>query len=137
MKILKIILMSLLCISLSAFADTEKKHMRFTLANDSDEILSFVGVDNSNQENLFIVSPKLIMPGSHITVTIISSDYNTPDMSGDLRFEDEMGKIHLFHVSNAEQMHFARQELILSDKQDILQLTNSDSPKLDLQAINL
>jgi hypothetical protein len=120
-------------VSLSCSAEVERKHVSLTLTNDSSEILTYLGPSNTNPETLFLVAPKIIMPGKHISVTAISTDYNLPDLSADLRFQDELGRIHLYHVADPAQLHYARHTLILSDQQNIYQLTNLDHPQLHLQ----
>lgn len=94
--------------SVASFADSQNLKITMTLVNQSNETLSYNGFSNSNPENIFLVSPRVIMPGAKVTITALSSDLNFADLSGDIHFDDSHGKDHVFHLTDPQQMHYGK-----------------------------
>jgi hypothetical protein len=82
-----------------------KLTMTVTLINSSNDTLTYTGVTDTNQENIFLVSPKVILPGSQVRITGVSNNYNWPDLSGNVHFSDNTGKTVTFHVTDPRQIH--------------------------------
>jgi hypothetical protein len=104
--------------------------MTVTLVNQSSDTLTYSGVTDANPENVFLVSPKVIMPGSTVTVTSVSNNYNVPDLSGNVHFQDRTGKNYAVHVSDAKQMHYGNEaHFVMADEKFIPKLiTHNESP---------
>ena len=101
-----------------------------TLVNQSDEVLTYSGITDTNPENVFLVSPKTIMPGSTVTITSVSNNYNVPDLSGNAHFQNHTGKDYTVHVTDPKQMHYANEaHFVIQDVKSIPTLiTQNDSP---------
>src|SRR5688572_24147005 len=102
-------------LSAQSFAELPNLKMTTTLVNQSKEILSYTGFSNNNPESIFLVSPTIVLPGSTVTITSISNDYNFADLSGDLHFIDSKGKDHLFHINDPQRLHYAQQTAVAND----------------------
>jgi hypothetical protein len=104
--------------------------MMMTLINQSQHTLIYSGVTDANPEDIFLVSPKIILPGSSVTITSVSNDYNVPDLSGNLHFDDTQGKSYAFRVSDAKQMHYNTEaHFVLKDGKSISKLiARSETP---------
>ena len=102
--------------------------MTLTLVNQSNETLSYAGFTNTNPENIFLVSPKVIMPGATVTITAVSGDLNFTDLSADIHFADSFGKDHLFHVNDPQQIHYGHR----SQDKSMASLTNDRPAPLAL-----
>jgi hypothetical protein len=108
MKVLKLLATMICALITSATFAAEhlpKLTMTVTLVNQSKETLTYTGVTDTNMENIFLVSPKIILPGSQVRVTSVSNNYNVPDLSGDLHFTGSGGKAITFHVTDPRQIH--------------------------------
>jgi hypothetical protein len=109
MKILRFIVtlffVSLLTTTANAEEHLPKLTLTVTLINQSNETLSYTGVTETNTENIFLVSPKIVPPGAEMRVTSVSNNYNVPDLSGDLHFATSDGKSVIYHVTDPRQMH--------------------------------
>jgi hypothetical protein len=108
MKALTILATMCLMLATTGYADEAhlpKTTMTVTLVNDSNETLTYTGFTDTNTENIFLVSPKVILPGTQVRVTGVSNNYNWPDLSGDLHFADSQGKTLTFHVTDPRQIH--------------------------------
>jgi hypothetical protein len=110
MKIFKLFF-SIICTSIfinSTYANLPNLKITMTLVNQSKETLSYTGFTNTNPENIFLVSPTVILPGSTVTITGVSNDYNFADLSGDIHFIDSFGQDHTFHINDPQQMHYTK-----------------------------
>lgn len=108
-RLATILIACLLSTGSHANSHLPRVNMTIRLINQSQEILTYAGVTDTNPENIFLVTPKIVMPGSHITITTISNNYNIPDLSGNFHFQAPLGKNYAFHVSDAKQMHYNKE----------------------------
>jgi hypothetical protein len=132
-KLLAIILFACVCSTGSYASDhLPRVTMTVTMVNQSKETLTYSGVTDANPENVFLVSPKVIMPGSTVTVTSVSNNYNWPDLSGNVHFQDRSGKNYAVHVSDSKQMHYGNEaHFAIQNEKLIPQLiTHNESPLL-------
>lgn len=134
----------ILCAALATsinYAYANEKLPRLTLTqsfiNQSANTLTYTGVSDTNPETIFLVSPKIILPGSTFRVTSISNNYNVPDLSGSLYFQDTLGMTHTLHVTDASQMHYGQAAFVMRDNISIARLTHKaqDTPMLTYSAI--
>ncbi len=104
--------------------------MTIRLINQSQETLIYTGVTDTNPENVFLVSPKIVMPGNTITITTVSNNYNVPDLSGNVHFQAPLGGSYAFHVSDAKQMHYNQEpHFVIRDEKFIPKLiAHNDMP---------
>jgi hypothetical protein len=96
-----------------------KTTMTVTLINSSNDTLTYTGVTDTNTENIFLVSPQVILPGSQIRITSVSNNYNVPDLSGNLHFTDSTGKTVTFHVTDPRQIHIGKSLKAVGNEQYI------------------
>lgn len=104
--------------------------MTVKLVNQSNDTLIYNGVTDANPENVFLVSPKVIMPGSTVTVTSLSNNYNVPDLSGNMHFQDRSGQDYVVRVNDPKQMHYGNEaHFVMRDEKFIPKLmTHNASP---------
>jgi hypothetical protein len=95
----------LICTASDAHHHLPKLTLTVTLVNHSNQTLTYTGVTDTNTENIFLVSPKVVLPGGTVWVTSVSNNENVPDMSGNLHFEDCAGKKIIYHVADPHQLH--------------------------------
>jgi hypothetical protein len=126
------LLVSLLCVNFLCYAGEKLPQTSRILSfvNTSTETLAYIGVTETNLENIFLVSPKVVLPGKTVTVTIASNNYNIPDLSGNLQFQDNAGKRYSLHVSDPRQMHFGQRTFATGTQSALL--TQADPSVLEL-----
>ena len=140
MKLLKYALLLLTCVSSSVYADNlPNLKTTLTLVNESHETLVYTGFNNTNPETLFIVSPKVVLPGATVTITSISNDMNFADLSGDIHFQDNLGKDHLLHVTDPQQVHYTKPNFLMGDPKTLARVVNNHpqplEPKFSLMSL--
>jgi hypothetical protein len=112
MKILKLLAILFFISVLTAPAIAQehlpKLTMTVTLINTSNETIAYTGVTDTNTENIFLVSPKIVLPGAQVRVTSVSNNYNVPDLSGNLHFATSEGKSVVLHVTDPRQIHIGK-----------------------------
>jgi hypothetical protein len=122
-KLAVILIASLLSAWSIADSHLPRVTMTVTLLNQSNNTLTYRGLRDANPENIVLVSPKVVLPGNSVTITTVSNNYNVPDLSGNLYFQDSLGKNHAFHVSDAKQMHYGNEaHFVLNDVKCVSQL---------------
>jgi hypothetical protein len=119
-------------LTMNAWADLPNLKLSVTLVNESHEVLIYTGFTNANPENIFLVSPKIVMPQEKVTITALSNDYNFADLSGDIHFQDNLGKDHSYHLTDPQQMHYAQSNFLLGDAKSLARLVNIHPQPLNL-----
>jgi opacity protein-like surface antigen len=130
-RLLATILFACVCSTGSYASDhLPRVTMTMTMINQSNDTLTYNGVTDTNPENVFLVSPKVIMPGSTVTITSVSNNYNVPDLSGNVHFQDRSGKNYAVRVNDAKQMHYGNEaHFVMGDEKFIPKLiTSNESP---------
>jgi hypothetical protein len=106
MKILKLLPIFIFFFSASCEAQhSQKLTLTVTLINHSSHVLTYTGVTDTNTENIFLVSPKVVLPGGTLRVTSVSNNDFQPDLSGNLHFAESDGKNVIYHLSDPHQLH--------------------------------
>jgi hypothetical protein len=111
MKILKLLaILFFVSVFTTAVAQEHlpKLTLTVTLVNTSNDTLAYTGVTDTNTENIFLVSPKIVLPGAQMRVTSVSNNYNVPDLSGNLHFATSEGKSVVLHVTDPRQIHIGK-----------------------------
>lgn len=125
-----IAILSLSLVSSWCNAAMPKQHLILSLINKSNETLYYTGVTDSNEENSFLVSPKIVLPGGKITITSVTYNLNYADLSGNLHFQDMLGRDHSYHLSDPQQMHYKQTVFLMGNGRNISLMTHRDKPSL-------
>lgn len=137
---LSVMIFAIICscmLAAQSYAELPNLQMTMTLVNQSKETLSYAGFSNNNPESIFLVSPKVVLPGSTVTITSISNDYNFADLSADFHFVDTKGKDHLFHMNDPQRLHYEHSTLMTQDAKVLQEMKETSQQGLALSYSSL